>query len=231
MVHEATVIDTAASLASSTDQRHICQNLNQFGHGKGTVYGGCSEYTIIPARYAYLLTTDLDDARAAILERELNQIISLSLFCEVVSWSPSLSCLPLSPPFMIYPPPFLLHLPSSSTLSLSLPLPPSLPPPPPSLWSGTSSPGRDPPSGGRHPHSRYTSSPGSPTDLCTPILCGVLRSNLSTCRWRVWGRGYTTCIYSHVLVSSQHAGCGPVGLLAIGLAKVMGATKMYTIHY
>jgi 2-desacetyl-2-hydroxyethyl bacteriochlorophyllide A dehydrogenase len=50
------------------DQRHICQNLNQFGHGKGTVYGGCSEYTIIPSRYAYLLTTDLDDARAAILE-------------------------------------------------------------------------------------------------------------------------------------------------------------------
>lgn len=48
---------------------HICQNLNQFGHGKGTPYGGCSEYTIIPAIYAYLLQTDLDDSRAAILER------------------------------------------------------------------------------------------------------------------------------------------------------------------
>jgi threonine dehydrogenase-like Zn-dependent dehydrogenase len=32
------------------------------------VYGGCSEFTIVPSRYAYRLTTDLDDARAAILE-------------------------------------------------------------------------------------------------------------------------------------------------------------------
>ena len=23
-----------------TDLRHICQNLNQFGHGRGTIYGG-----------------------------------------------------------------------------------------------------------------------------------------------------------------------------------------------
>ena len=49
---------------------HICQNLNQFGHGKGTIYGGCSQYTIVPARYAYLLQTDLSDSVAAILERE-----------------------------------------------------------------------------------------------------------------------------------------------------------------
>ena len=64
------------SFHTVTDQRHICKNLNQFGHGKGTVYGGCSEYTIIPARYAYLLTTDLDDARAAILERNYEIFIS-----------------------------------------------------------------------------------------------------------------------------------------------------------
>lgn len=49
--------------------------MNQFGHGKGTVYGGCSEFTIIPAKYAYLLTTDLNDAKAAILEREFNLIL------------------------------------------------------------------------------------------------------------------------------------------------------------
>jgi len=23
-----------------SDERHICQRLNQFGHGKGTIYGG-----------------------------------------------------------------------------------------------------------------------------------------------------------------------------------------------
>ena len=50
--------------------QHICQNLNQFGYGKGTQHGGCSEYVIIPSRYAYLLKTDLDDKKAAILERE-----------------------------------------------------------------------------------------------------------------------------------------------------------------
>lgn len=43
--------------------------MDQFGHGKGTIYGGCSEYTIIPAKYAYLLTLDIDDNAAAIMER------------------------------------------------------------------------------------------------------------------------------------------------------------------
>lgn len=31
---------------------------------------GCSEYTIIPARYAYLLKTDITDSQASILERK-----------------------------------------------------------------------------------------------------------------------------------------------------------------
>ena len=62
-----------------TEQPHICQNLNQFGHGKGTPYGGCSEYTIVPAKYAYLLQTDLDDSKAAILERML-------LICMALHW-------------------------------------------------------------------------------------------------------------------------------------------------
>lgn len=52
------------------DLRHICQNMEQFGHGKGTIYGGCSEYTIVPSKYAYLLKSDIDDAKAAILERK-----------------------------------------------------------------------------------------------------------------------------------------------------------------
>ncbi|XP_062515892.1 L-threonine 3-dehydrogenase-like [Corticium candelabrum] len=52
----------------SHDQRHICQNLSQYGHGKGTVHGACSQYSIIPARYAYLLKTDIDDNTACLLE-------------------------------------------------------------------------------------------------------------------------------------------------------------------
>ena len=51
------------------DLRHICQNMEQFGHGKGTIYGGCSEYTIVPAKYAYVLKSDIEDTKAAILER------------------------------------------------------------------------------------------------------------------------------------------------------------------
>jgi len=31
---------------------------------------GCSEYTIIPARYAYLLHTNITDGQAAVLERK-----------------------------------------------------------------------------------------------------------------------------------------------------------------
>jgi threonine dehydrogenase-like Zn-dependent dehydrogenase len=42
--------------------------LSQYGHGKGTVHGGCSEYSIIPARYAYILKTDIDDNTACLLE-------------------------------------------------------------------------------------------------------------------------------------------------------------------
>ena len=52
------------------DLKHICQNLNQFGYGRGTKHGGLSDFTIIPAKYAYLLKTDLNDSKAAILERE-----------------------------------------------------------------------------------------------------------------------------------------------------------------
>ena len=65
-----------SALFSPADLQHICQNLNQFGYGKGTRHGGCQEYTIIPQQYAYLLTTDLDDARASILERELDKLSS-----------------------------------------------------------------------------------------------------------------------------------------------------------
>jgi len=52
----------------STDLRHICQRMGQFGHGKQTPYGGFSEYTIVPARYLYVLTTNLDPKLTCLLE-------------------------------------------------------------------------------------------------------------------------------------------------------------------
>lgn len=66
------------------DLYHICQNMKQFGHGKGTVYGGCSEYTIVPAKYAYLLKTDIEDTKAAILERNFCFVCSLTYW---LHWS------------------------------------------------------------------------------------------------------------------------------------------------
>jgi hypothetical protein len=49
--------------------------MKQYGHGKGTIHGGCSEFTIVPAKYAYLLKTNIDDQSAAMMERELHHVL------------------------------------------------------------------------------------------------------------------------------------------------------------
>ena len=33
----------------------ICAKMSQYGHGKGTIHGGFSEYSIVPSRYCYKL--------------------------------------------------------------------------------------------------------------------------------------------------------------------------------
>lgn len=50
------------------DQKHICQNMSQYGHGKGTMHGGFSQFSIIPAKYAYILKTGLNSELACLLE-------------------------------------------------------------------------------------------------------------------------------------------------------------------
>jgi len=47
---------------------HICSSLAQYGHGKGTVHGGFSEYSIVPARYLFRITTGISDEEACLLE-------------------------------------------------------------------------------------------------------------------------------------------------------------------
>jgi len=47
---------------------HICRDMGQFGHGKKTIHGGFSQYTIVPARYAYLMKTNLEARLACLLE-------------------------------------------------------------------------------------------------------------------------------------------------------------------
>ena len=70
------------------DLKHICQNLNQFGYGKGTKHGGLSQYTVVPAKYAYLLRTALDDSRAAILERKKLICVVMNMHVTCHNYSP-----------------------------------------------------------------------------------------------------------------------------------------------
>nr|XP_018669010.1 uncharacterized protein LOC100180278 [Ciona intestinalis] len=46
----------------------ICNIMNQYGHGKGTVHGGCSEYSIVPERFCYKLRLNISDMEAVLLE-------------------------------------------------------------------------------------------------------------------------------------------------------------------
>ncbi|XP_005101843.1 L-threonine 3-dehydrogenase [Aplysia californica] len=46
----------------------ICMNMGQYGHGKKTEHGGCSEYSVVPERYLYQIQRDLDAEEIAMLE-------------------------------------------------------------------------------------------------------------------------------------------------------------------
>lgn len=50
------------------DRGDICQDMGQYGHGKKTQHGGCSQYSIVRSKYCYKLTTDISMEQAALLE-------------------------------------------------------------------------------------------------------------------------------------------------------------------
>merc|ERR1712002_1422899 len=50
------------------DRGDICQNMSQYGHGKGTTQGGCSQYSSVPSKYCYVLTRDITSNQAVLLE-------------------------------------------------------------------------------------------------------------------------------------------------------------------
>ena len=39
--------------------REICSNMGQYGHGRKTMHGGCSEYSIISQKFLYKVTKNL----------------------------------------------------------------------------------------------------------------------------------------------------------------------------
>lgn len=41
------------------DLREICTNMGQYGHGRKTMHGGCSEYSIVSSKYLYTITRGL----------------------------------------------------------------------------------------------------------------------------------------------------------------------------
>jgi len=51
-----------------TNRGDICQNMGQYGHGRKTKQGGCSEYSIIEDKYCYKLKSGISFESAALLE-------------------------------------------------------------------------------------------------------------------------------------------------------------------
>lgn len=50
------------------DLREICANMGQYGHGRKTMHGGCSEYSIVSQKYLHPVTEDLTAEEIAMLE-------------------------------------------------------------------------------------------------------------------------------------------------------------------
>ena len=51
--------------------------MDQYGHGRGTMHGGFSEFSIVKAKYCYRLKTDISDDDAVLLEPMGNKNNSL----------------------------------------------------------------------------------------------------------------------------------------------------------
>jgi len=52
----------------TTNRKDICSKMGQFGHGKGTMFGGCCDYYTVKERYCYRLKADITWTEAALLE-------------------------------------------------------------------------------------------------------------------------------------------------------------------
>ncbi|CAD5126036.1 DgyrCDS14211 [Dimorphilus gyrociliatus] len=50
------------------DRGDICSDMGQYGHGKKTPYGGCSQYSIVSSKYCYKLGNIINADEAALLE-------------------------------------------------------------------------------------------------------------------------------------------------------------------
>jgi len=46
----------------------ICASMNQYGHGKGTVHGGFSEYSIVSSKYCYVFKTNITPLQGVLME-------------------------------------------------------------------------------------------------------------------------------------------------------------------
>ena len=46
----------------------ICSKMDQYGHGRGTVHGGCSEFSIVRSKFCYQMKRDITPTQAVLLE-------------------------------------------------------------------------------------------------------------------------------------------------------------------
>ena len=42
--------------------------MDQYGHGRGTVHGGCSQFSIVRSKYCYQMKRDITPTQAVLLE-------------------------------------------------------------------------------------------------------------------------------------------------------------------
>jgi threonine 3-dehydrogenase len=42
--------------------------MDQYGHGRGTMHGGCSQFSIVPSKYCYQLKHNITTNEAVLLE-------------------------------------------------------------------------------------------------------------------------------------------------------------------
>lgn len=61
--------------------REICKNMGQFGHGKKTEHGACSEYTLVSAKYLYQLKRNVSKSKFVLLKNAylMNYILTYSV--------------------------------------------------------------------------------------------------------------------------------------------------------
>ena len=59
----------------------ICMNMSQYGHGKGTTQGGCSQLSNISSKYLYPINSNITDEQACLIEPMGPFVFFFAFYC------------------------------------------------------------------------------------------------------------------------------------------------------